>query len=434
VYQSGSRLKIRWAQPIGGSARVVHAIFDTKLGRACVLPYGSAEGKPCFPEADEQADDEDVAFLEEALKTPVLLVDPLACSVAPPPDTTSKLWALSPLASIDVKETRFHLDPPRRVPEAWTAEGPGCVVRYKRRPGPLCVRAFRPADVSDVVQMKESVLGSDGAGVIVARGSDGSILPLGGGTSQYHDARHDFRCAIAPEDETCLPSAHDILMSEPTVGAVVDAITSYPGGSSWAVSHEERVWAQLSPFDGDAGNFQKRRVLSLLGDVIHFPTRLAEPTARITLHLRTMPDGRAVPVSLYDTKLRRDCAPTKTDDGNWRCTVKVPMSCQETSVVEAGATKSVLSPGSSYCTGAREVCCQGGTVWFPAQPARAHRRFGDNPAPHPAIPGRAVRYAEAPRTADHIGMWQPQVKALVYDQVEVLTEDAFARLRVVQDP
>jgi hypothetical protein len=31
-------------------------------------------------------------------------------------------------------------------------------------------------------------------------------------------------------------------------------------------------------------------------------------------------------------------------------------------------------------------------------------------------------------------MWQPQVKALVYDQVEVLTEDAFARLRVVQDP
>ncbi|MDB4995105.1 MAG: hypothetical protein JWM74_2537 [Myxococcaceae bacterium] len=421
LYQSGSRLKIRWAQPLGAApdVRMVHAIFDTKLGRECVLPYGSAEGKSCFPVADREADDEDIAYLEEGLKTVVLMVDPLECTLAPAADT-STLWALSPITQLDAKATRYHLDAPRRVPEAYTAEGPGCVVHFKRRRGPLCVRAFRPADPSDVVQMKETVLGSDGAGVVVAAGSDGSILPVGG--SVYRDARHDFRCAITSEADTCLPAAYDLMMSEPSVGTVVDVISSYPGGSRWAVWHKERAWAELSPFAADAGTFQTRTVVSLLGDVIHFPTQVAEPAARIALHQRTMPDGRAVPVSLYDTKLQRDCKPTKTDDGNWRCTVKLPMSCDEREVVEADVKKSVLSPSSSFCNGKRELCCHGGTVWFPAQAARAHRRFGYNPSAREAVPGRAVRYAEAPRTAE-----------LLYDQLEVLTEDAFARLHIVQD-
>lgn len=355
-----------------------------------------------------------------------LIVDDASC-FAPPRDDGA-IWALDRHPS-----DRFRLDSPRRVGGAWAPAGSGDTVDYERSKRPLCVKPLRLVDPGDAVMTRETVLGDQhGAGVVVALGADGSILPPREG-AEYIDTREDIRCAVTAAG-TCLPRRHGLIEGTPVVGATVTVISS-DRSAKWGVFGGE-IYALLAPADPKGKTIESRKVLSLLSPdaALHF-TPLVEGEGRVVLHTMKVPDGRRVPVSLHDTHLERDCVPTKTDDGRWRCVVPLPATCQLTRVGAGDAQVDALSPSSSFCE-KRDTCCTGGAIWFPGRPAGGPIRGGidPNPLPQPAVPGRAARFATTPRTADHVTIWQPQIRALVYDVVEELGADAFAELRMVQDP
>ncbi len=436
VYRSGSRLKIEWAEPFGqpSSVRIPSRVVDAKSGHVCTISYGEGE-RTCLPEDERQAPPDDIGYLDEKLHQPVLVVDDSLCSTPPSPER-SLLWAL-PL-HMESTPNRYVLEGPRRVQGAQVAAGSGCVVRYEKSAVAVCVRPFRLADVSDVVSIKESVLGRQGepSGVVVAAGADGSLLPLLEG-AEYLDSKNEFRCAL--DDSKCVPRRYDILMAKAVVGTKVKAVSS-SGGLRWAVTNDWEGWARLSTelVPTNHATFEPRLVESILDDAhtIHFAEGF-DGEGRIALHVRAMPDGRRVPVSLYDRHLASDCVPTKTDDGRWRCTIAIPTSCELTEVGDPdGGTKTeALSPSSSSCH-KQETCCKGGTFYFPGRPARGARRFGDDGPrpPMPAVRGRILRFAEHSRMSDQVRMWAAGHRAIVYDKLEELDETAFAELRLVRDP
>jgi hypothetical protein len=436
VYRSGSRLKIQWAEPIGppSSVRIASGIVDAKTGRVCKMSYGGGE-RTCLPEDEQQAPPDDIGYLDEKQHHPVLVVDDSLCS-APPSPEPSLLWAL-PL-HMESTPNRYVLEGPRRVQGVQVAAGSGCVVRYEKSTGAVCVRPFRLADVSDVVSIKESVLGREGepSGVVVAAGADGSVLPLQEG-AEYLDSKNEFRCAL--DDTKCVPRRYDILMDEAVVGTKVKTVSS-SGGLRWAVTNDWESWARLSSerVPRNDAAFGARLIESILDEAhtIHFAESF-DGEGRIALHVRAMPDGRRVPVSLYDRHLGSDCVPTRTDDGRWRCTVAIPASCELAEVGERdGGTKTeALSPSSSFCH-KPETCCKGGTFYFPGLPARGARRFGDDGPrpPMPAVRGRVIRFAELSRMSDQVRMWAAGHRVLVYDKLEEHDETAFAELRLARDP
>lgn len=433
LYQSGSRLKVRWAESVdeGASVRVPIGIFDAKLGRDCELGHGPGDSA-CIPVADVNAEYDDIAYLDAEETAPVLLVDRAQCHLFGPPEPDRRLWALPHHRG--GTPNRHVLDEPRYAFRLWMVEGSGCTPTFAPRWQARCVRPFRPADLHDVVETKEMTFGleGDGSGIIVAVGADGSVLPLGMG-AEYFEAANDVRCAV--NDDACFPRWTDWLDETPSVGAELKVTSHSKHARKWGHRYGEDVWAALTPAPRDGARVGMRTVTALLprDQALRFAP-FAAGRGRIVVHGKTMPDGRRVPLSLHDTHLRRDCAPTVMDDGRWRCTVQLPGSCQQTFVGEGEARTEAISPSSSFCR-EPETCCQGGPIWFPRIAARGPRRFDIAPdlSPRPAVPGRAVRFSETPRLADHVAMWVPRHRALVYDKVEDLGPDTFAEIRVVQD-
>jgi hypothetical protein len=149
---------------------------------------------------------------------------------------------------------------------------------------------------------------------------------------------------------------------------------------------------------------------------------------------KILPDGRRVPLALFDTLLGRDCEPTRIDGALWRCTVPLPPSCQRFEV-GTGEPKSEVLGASSSSSRPPEASCHGGPLWFRREPPRAPQRFSIDPdlSYHPAVPGHAARFAEAPRMVDPMPGLQRQVRQPVWDKVEDLGAEVFAELRVVDD-
>jgi hypothetical protein len=424
LYHSGARLKIEWARPMGGDpdAAIPHRIFDSKLGVVCEPNEGV-----CLP-VGETPDDQKVGFLEKEQRTPVLLVEPSECE-KDHATTDSRLFSMLivTLRGAEDYNRRWRLDAPRVVSAAWFGEGPGCVVHYEKWPGPLCVRPFRDAGLHDLVSLKERLLGG---GVVVSEGSDGAMVPPPGGP-QYDDRKNDLRCGIADGD-ACMPAEYGIfaLDSTVTVGGEATVILGRP--AKWALARNpDRYFEIADPGEGKGTTVDKHKVLRELRDedVVHF-TSSVEGEGRVGLHVRAI-DGITVPVALFDRKTKRKCVPAETDDG-MRCVTLLPTACMAT-VVRTTNTN-VLTGSTSFCH-YPSTCCPGGLVWFPAVPAHEPRRYGYNGgASRPAIPARAIRFATEPRETDHVGGWQDDVRALVWDQVEVSSADAFPALELVRDP
>ncbi|APR77174.1 Hypothetical protein A7982_02521 [Minicystis rosea] len=435
LYQSGSRLKVRWAEPVDGDAsvRVPIGVFDAKLGRDCVLERDDKRAEAsCIPIADVYAGSDDIAFLDHDETEPVLLADDDACGRGADREPDHRLWEIA--HHRDKSLNRYVAEEARIATRPWIATGVGCTPNYERQRGARCVKPLREADLGDVVKTKETRFG-DPSGVVVAAGSDGSVLPLPLG-AEYVDAADDIRCEV--DADACVPRWPDYLDVTPTIGAEVRA-HNYNARSStkWAHKYGDNVWAALTPrTPTKTGRFESRKVLALLTP--DRALRFAQFTfgeGRIVLRGKTLPDGRRVPIALHDTVLHKDCVPAQMEDGRFRCTVQLPSSCQATRVGEGDAKTEAISPSSSFCN-TPETCCQGGVYWFPRTPARGPRRFDIGPdlEYHPAIPGRAARFSETPRTADHVEQWQPQVRRLVHDKVEDLGPEVFAELRIVRDP
>ncbi len=446
-------MKIRWVGTTGpDAARIPFAIVDTELHTECKLD--GDDPLTCIP-VGTMADDEKIAFLEANSQGPALIVDDDEC-VAPPRERTADdehLWRLSafvgpmqsPLAAFvaSFEKKRYRLDPARRITDAGTMEGPGCVVHVEQGArGPLCVRPFRlvslpEATLREVTLGAAPAAGSKMSGLVVVSSPDGARLPLP--NPAYIDARNDIRCSVGIDDDACLPPPVTQLDAAPAVGHVAKAESSLDAPTSWASWEEtpsgRRTWARLAPGDPQHhGNVQDRLVLSLLdmSTVVPFSSRL-EGAGRIVVHARVMPDGRSVPVSLYDTKLRRDCTPMKTDSGEWRCVVLRSYRCTQMRINENGVERDVLTGSTSFCHGESD-CCQGGPVWIPSKPGRGPRRFGMNGGVAlPATPERAIRFAETSRMAEHIAGWQEPARALVLDRIEDVTPDVFARLKMFDD-
>ncbi|MEO8798557.1 MAG: hypothetical protein ABI551_11790 [Polyangiaceae bacterium] len=448
IYRSGSRYKLRWVGTTGPhAARIPFAIVDTELHTECKLD--GDDPLTCIP-IGTMADDEKIAFLGANSKGPALIVDDDECVAARERTADDEhLWMLSPfIAPLNghpesFQTQRYRLDAARRIADPWTMEGPGCVVHVEQGArGPLCVRPFRlvslpEATLRDVTLGAASAAGGKTSGVIVASSADGALLPLP--NLAYIDARDDIRCSVGVDDGTCLPPPFTHLDATPVVGHVAKATSYVSAPASWASWEEpqsgRRTWARLAPGDPkDHGNVQDRLVLSLLNlsTVVPFASRF-EGAGRIVVHARVMPDGRSVPVSLYDTKLRRDCTPMKTDSGEWRCVVSLSYRCTRSQITENGVKREVLTGSTSFCHGESD-CCQGGPVWIPSKPGRGPRRFGMNGGVAlPATPERAIRFAETGRMAEHIAGWQEPARALVLDRIEDVTPDVFARLEMFED-
>lgn len=447
LYRSGSRLKIRWYETIDGNAKLPLAIYDSTLKTDCELTGGDTPS--CIPVA-EMADDEKIAFLETKRKSPALIVDDNEC-VTKPAHTKDDdhLWSLSPFSSTDEQKTfgdpsaipkRFSLDPARRTDHTWTMEGPGCVVHVDENArGSLCVRPLHLVDTSGAAKAQAGVVGTGSepvSGILVVVGPDGSILPRRGSPA-YWDARNEFECFLDfHEPATCLPHPWDKIPEMPVVGNEVKVQSFQPHPDTWAHYEDggETTWAKLAPFDETRDRSQPRKVLAIMDMQAAFPFgSKIDGTGRIAMHVRTVPDGRTVPISYYDTKLARDCEPEKTASGTWRCVVKLDMSCEASEVDQGGTKKEVITGSSSFCNEG-ETCCQGGPVFFPAVPPRPARRFGmEASSPRPGSPERVVRFSETSHVTDHIRGWQDQVQAPVFEKVEDLSESVFAEMKVVQD-
>jgi hypothetical protein len=428
LYRSGTRLKLRWAEAQeDASVRLPIGIVDAALGRDCELKGGPGD-PACRPVADLDAGSEDVAYLDADEREPALLVDDEVCRGDA--ETDRRLWTIPP-GHGHASEDRFLAGAPRRVKRLWVAVGAGCTPGYEERRGSWCVRPMRAADRRAAARTKEMRFGraGDPSGLVAAVGLDGSVLPLALGP-EYLDGARDFRCAV--EEDACVPRWADSLQTTPTLGAELP-VTSYSalGPNKWARRYGEEVWAALSPAPNDQRNAHTRTVLAVLtrAEALRFAP-FTEGRGRLVLRGKILPDGRRVPLALHDTQLGRDCVPTRIDGALWRCTVQMPRSCRRAEVGE----REVLTGSSSFCN-EPATCCHGGPIWFPREPARAPRRFDIGPdlSYHPAVPGRAARFAEAPRVTDHVGGWQPQVRKPVWDKTEELGAEVFAELRVVEE-
>ena len=152
---------------------------------------------------------------------------------------------------------------------------------------------------------------------------------------------------------------------------------------------------------------------------------------RIILRVRTTPDGRQVPIALHDAQLGRDCVPTVTEDGKLRCTVRVARNCQY--VPATMGVGDVLTPIEPFWKD-EEARCLGGPIWIARRPADPGTRFGLGAhGPEPEVAGRAMRFADVPRSAPHPALWPSSRVQVLYDKTEDLGPEVFAELTTMED-
>jgi hypothetical protein len=238
----------------------------------------------------------------------------------------------------------------------------------------VCLRPLTEEPLDDLVVVREAVLAvkQGASGALVAAASDGAILPRWG--PEYFDAEHDRTCSL--DDAYC----HTL-----------------------ALAPEPR-----------------------------FPERFVG-AGRITLRVRVTPDGREVPISLFDRDLQRDCVATAMEDGRWRCTVRVEHGCDYEEAY--GGRPEMLTPSTSFCNDPAR-CCRGGPIWIPARPAHLATCVGIGgcePA-EAARAGRALRFATQAREVAASWIYTDARRLPVLDVVERLEERVFAELRIERDP
>ncbi len=417
LYRSGARLKIRWASSDTG-ARMPFAFVDRKLGRECRLENGA-----CLPVAEAVWTDK-VAYFDDNNTRGALLVEDALCDAPNAPD--ARLFH----AARHFDDATFNIyvaDAPRRVAGMYKPIPSGCVPEYSKTSQILCVRPLSHLELVDLVIVRDTILGTGAlrSGMTIAVANDGALLPY---YPHYIDARNGITCDI--DVARCLPRFADKLEGVPVVGADV-AVHSYELlGKRHATNADKTVWATIEPATANGGRTQLRKVVDVLTEntIVHLREELIG-TGRIVLRVRVTPDGRRVPISLYDTTLASDCTATTTDDGKLRCAALLPSSC----TFGDGA----LTPSSSFCDDdERESCCRGGVYWFAGTPARGPvlHGYSTDPNPRAATPGRAVRFASTPHLGSQPTIWVPEKKVLVYDQLEEVGPDIFAELQLTEDP
>lgn len=287
-----------------------------------------------------------------------------------PSSSSDELWALGAHDWRWIHRSRASS--PRWVSGVWLLAGGGCVPYWERSSRRVCLRPMTDEPLDDLVVVREAVLAptAGASGALVAEATDGAILPRWG----YFDAEHDRMCSL--DDAHCRTRA---LAPEPT-----------------------------------------------------FPQRLVGP-GRIALRVRVTPDGREVPISLFDRDLQRDCVATAMDDGRWRCTVRVEHGCDHEEAY--GGRPEMLTPSTSFCHDPA-TCCRGGPIWIPARPAHLATCVGIGgcePA-EPARAGRALRFATQAREEAASWIYTDARRIPVLDVVERLDERVFAELRIERDP
>lgn len=329
-------------------------------------------GDVCLPEGRRVERLEDLAYFDEERQLPAAVVDAAECE-SPSSfsfSSSDELWALG--AHDWGWNHRSRASSPRWTSGVWLLAGGGCVPDWERSSRRVCLRPMTEEPLDDLVVVREAVLAPKvgASGALVAEATDGAILPRGA----YFDAEHDRTCSL--DGSYCQPHA---LAPAPT-----------------------------------------------------FPERLVGG-GRIALRVRVTPDGREVPISLFDRDHERDCVATAMEDGQWRCTVRVEHGCDFEEAY--GGRPDVLTPSTSFCTDPAK-CCRGGPIWIPsrlAQPATCVGIGGCVPAQQ-ARPGRALRFASQPRDVPAPWIYADGRSVPVFDVVERLDERVFAEVRIERDP